>query len=177
MAIAAQNMTIRYVITKQTTAGSIGFIVQTTLMAIVGKQTLALHSTTIRQSAQIILQVYRNSTTDLTSKNIIVEDITDILMYNIKYPFSAQPYFLTAVGDTVCRIGYLIYDYTHCYTACDYLEAPPQDAKIKDDTTKACYRGGNGKCRKDGKNQGLAVLICENLGLSSTFEWQLPAED
>ena len=98
-------------------------------------------------------------------------------MYHIKYPFSAQPYFLTAVGDQVCHIGHLIFDYTHCYTACDYLEAPPQDAKIKDDTTKACYRGGNGKCRKDGKNQGLAVLICENLGLSSTGEWQLPADE
>ena len=65
---------------------------------------------------------------------------------------------------------------SHCYTACDYLEAPPQDTKMKDDTTTACYRGGNGKCRKDGKHSGLAVLICENLGSSSTFWRQLPDE-
>ena len=97
-------------------------------------------------------------------------------MHHIKYAFSAQPYFATAVGDQVCHIGHLIFDYTHCYTACDYLEAPPQDSKIKDDTTKACYRGGNGKCRKDGKNSGLAVLICENLGLSSNGQWQMPEE-
>ena len=98
-------------------------------------------------------------------------------MCHIQYAISAQPYFATAVGDGVCNIGYLIYDMTHCYTACDYLEAPPQDTKMKDDTTKACYRGGNGKCRKDGKNSGRAVLICENLGLSSSFEWQLPEEE
>ena len=113
MAIAARNMKIRYVITKQTTAGLIGFIVQTTLMAIVGKQTLALHSTTIRQSAQIILQVYRNSTTDLTSKNIIrylilVEDIAHILMYNIIKPIFSATVLLDGCGRY--RVSYWILD-------------------------------------------------------------------
>ena len=110
MAVAARNMTIRYVITKQIIAGLIGCIVQTTLMALVEKQTMDLQSTTIRQNAQIISQVYKNSTTDLTSKNIIelVEDITHILMYNIKFSIFSATVLLDGCGRH--RVSYWILD-------------------------------------------------------------------
>ena len=78
----------------------------------------------------------------------------------MKYNTTVEKYRLEIKGKTSCSLGYMIRGTVECKDACSRLGIVNVSRTMKDG--KACFKGGNGKCRQDGSHGSEAFLICRN---------------